>query len=226
MELYRFIKKTLRKFRSRHYFICDFSARKEYRDLIEKIRKSSPVWGSHQTIMFPDGFILKGGRDDSRMRLLGLPDDFKRASVLDIGCNIGAISIECKKRNAGKVVGIDKDQNLVDCAREIARIFNFDINYRVFDIRKDTLYENFDYVFLLNVFHHLKEEYKIKVLRNLDMITRKKLFFEASVKGDLISKTYLKTEDYISYLKGFTSFRRIHILGKSDFNRPVISCEK
>lgn len=226
MKLFRFIKKKLKRIKNN--FDISILPRKEnkYQKLVRKIKKSAPVWGSHQTIVFPDGFVLKGGRDESRVNLFNLPNDLGDVSILDIGCNIGAITIECKKRNASKVVGIDKDKNLIECAQEIANIFNLDIEYRLFDITKDIMSEKFDYVFFLNVFHHLKEEFKIKVLRNLDIITKQKLFFEASVTGDIISNTYLKTEDYISYLKGFTSFKNITLLGKSDFIRPIILCER
>src|SRR5436190_22034032 len=36
-----------------------------------------------------------------------LPADLHRASVLDVGCNAGFYCIEMKRRNAGRVLGID-----------------------------------------------------------------------------------------------------------------------
>ncbi len=38
-----------------------------------------------------------------------IPDDLGGKSVLDIGCNAGFYAMEMKRRNAGRVVGIDSD---------------------------------------------------------------------------------------------------------------------
>jgi tRNA (mo5U34)-methyltransferase len=38
-----------------------------------------------------------------------VPDDLEGRSVLDIGCNAGFYSFEMKRRNAGRVLGIDSD---------------------------------------------------------------------------------------------------------------------
>lgn len=219
------IKRKFRIFKNRKVFdLSDVPSK--YKTLAKKIMKSAPVWGSHQTIEFPDGFFLKGGRDRSRMDMFDLPLNLESNTVLDIGCNIGAITIECKKRNAKRVVGLDKDKNLVECAIEIAKIFGLEIEYRTFDIAKEEMYECFDYVFFLNVFHHLDERTKIRILHNADRITAKRLFFEASIKGDIVSETYLTVEDYFSYLRGFTTFTDVTLVGYSDFNRPIFICEK
>jgi len=122
--------------------------------------------------------------------------------------------------------GIDKDKNLIECAIEIARIFDLEIEYRTFDIKDEEISERFDYVFFLNVFHHLDEKNKIRALRNVDRITMKRLFFEAPIGGDIVSETYLTTEDYLSYFRGFTTFTNISLVGYSDFNRPILLCER
>lgn len=219
------IKRKLRISRNRK--VLDLSdVPLKYKSLAKKIIKSAPVWGNHQTIEFPDGFVLKGGRNQVRIDMFNLPLNLESYSVLDIGCNIGAIPIECKKRNAKRVVGLDKDKNLIECAIEIAKFFDFDIEYNALDVAKEEMSESFDYVFFLNVFHHLDEKSKINMLRNVDRITMKQLFFEAPIKGDIISKTYLTTEDYLSYFRGFTTFTNVIVIGYSDFNRPILLCER
>ena len=191
--------------------------------------QNSPIWGSHQTIEFPDGYTLKGGRDTStsRFEMFSLPDDLSGQSVLDIGCNIGSIAMECKKRNASRVLGLDYSPGLVDCASGLAKIFDLDIEYRLFNIANDSIDEEFDYVFLLNVFHHLDEQSRVSILRTLSRITKKKLLFEAPVADDIIAKTGVcfRTEDYLSYFKGFTDFKNIELVGYTDFKRPLIVCE-
>lgn len=189
---------------------------------------NSPIWGAHQSIDFPSGFILKGGRDQSRLGQFDLPRDLGGASVVDIGCNIGGIALECKKRNAARVVGLDRSPGLLDCAADLAKLWNLDIEYRQIDIARDVIAERFDYVFFLNVFHHLDEKGKIKALRTLDAITARQLFFEAPVFNDVIAgeAKWLTAEDYVSYLKGFTSFRSVEITGTTDFGRPLLTCRR
>ena len=204
------------------------AAPKKYRKLIRRINEESPIWGSHQTIKFPDGYVLKGGRDDSRFSKFGLSNDLKDITVLDIGCNIGALCLECKKRNASKVVGLDRNPKLVISAKEIASIFELDIEYSVFDMFTDRIDEKFDVVFFLNVFHHLSEHARIRALRMIDKLTIKHMFFEAPTENDSLAKKErcFNIEDYLSYLQGFTSFEKIEVLGQTEFERPLIKCSK
>ncbi len=225
--LKKVIKRIIPTFQNRQVFeLSDIPTK--YKKLVKKIMKASPIWGSHQTIKFPDGFILKGGRDQSRLGMFNLPTNLQSVSILDIGCNLGGLSIECKKRNAKRVLGLDKSKILIECANEISNIFKLEVEYRIFDIIQEEIIENFDYVFMLNVFHHLDEKGKIKILRNVDKITEKKFYFEAPIKGDCIAEEdrCMKIEDYLRYLKEFTTFNKIDVLGKSDFNRPIVICEK
>ncbi len=200
----------------------------QYRDLVKQIIAESPIWGAHQTIQFPDGFTIKGGRDESRLSQFGLPEDLSDSSVLDIGCNIGAVCIECKKRNAKSVSGLDKNPDLVKCAQGVAKVFDFDINYKPFDIMQDTIDQKYDIVFFLNVFHHLTEKGKIKALRTLDKITVKQMYFEAPTQKDVIAAQdkELELDDYLAYLKGFTTFKSIEYIGETDFDRPLIVCNR
>ncbi len=199
----------------------------KYKPLVKKIIVGSPIWGSHQTIKFPDGFILKGGRDESRLQQFNLPSDLAGSKVLDIGCNIGAISLECKKRDA-EVVGLDYKDNLIECAKEISTFFDFDIDYRVFNLKTDHIDEQFDYTFFLNIYHHLDEKNRLDVLRMIDSITIKKLFFEAPHEGDIVANTNkcFTTDDYLGYLKGFTTFNKVEVTGVTDFGRTLITCSR
>lgn len=199
-----------------------------YQPLVRKIMASSPIWGAHQTIDFPNGFVLKGGRDQSRVGQFNLPVDLSGCSVVDIGCNIGGIALECKKRNAARVVGLDLSKDLLGCAADLAKLWNLEIEFRQFNAAQDTLNDKFDYVFFLNVFHHLNDKGKIRALRTLDAITGKRLFFEAPASNDIVAgeAKWLTAEDYVGYFKGFTSFRSVEISGISDFGRPVLTCER
>lgn len=86
-----------------------------------------------------------------------LPDDLGGRSVLDIGCNAGFYSIEMKKRNAGRVVGIDMDEHYLRQAQFVAGRHGLDIEFRqlsVYDVAK--LGERFDLVLFMGVLYHLR----------------------------------------------------------------------
>ena len=58
-----------------------------------------------------------------------LPQDLSGASVLDLGCNAGFYSIEMKKRNATRVVGVDLDDRYLRQARFAAATLQLDIEF-------------------------------------------------------------------------------------------------
>ena len=50
---------------------------------------------------------MSGIRDmNHRFEVMGFPESFDGETVIDIGCSIGAICFEAKKRGAKRVVGI------------------------------------------------------------------------------------------------------------------------
>jgi tRNA (mo5U34)-methyltransferase len=86
-----------------------------------------------------------------------LPRDLSGRSVLDIGCNAGFYSIEMKRRNARRVVGIDHDERYLAQARFAADTLEMDIEFRkleVYDVAQ--LDERFDVVLFLGVLYHLR----------------------------------------------------------------------
>lgn len=86
-----------------------------------------------------------------------LPEDLQGRSVLDVGCNAGFYTMEMKRRNAGRVVGIDSDPHYLKQARFAAEHEGLDIEYRqmsVYDVPK--LKERFDLVIFMGVLYHLR----------------------------------------------------------------------
>lgn len=86
-----------------------------------------------------------------------LPDDLKGCSVLDIGCNAGFYALEMKRRNAGRVLGIDSDPRYLAQARFAVEQAGADIELRqmsVYDVAR--LGERFDLVIFMGVFYHLR----------------------------------------------------------------------
>ncbi len=78
-----------------------------------------------------------GQRDmEHRFSVMNLPNSFEGKTVIDIGCNIGIACIESKKRGAKRVVGIDYRDENIGIANEIAKEYNFDIEYYNFEVMK------------------------------------------------------------------------------------------
>jgi tRNA (mo5U34)-methyltransferase len=113
-----------------------------------------------------------------------IPQDLSGATVLDIGCNGGFYCIEMKRRGAARVVGVDVDDRYLNQARFAAETLGLDIEFAklsVYDI--DQLPGQYDYVFFLGVFYHLRYP-----LFALDKIVKKvapagKLVFQTMLRG-------------------------------------------
>lgn len=84
--------------------------------------------------------------------------DLSGAKVLDIGCGTGRYSIECLKRGAGHVVGIDFAPSMIEFSREIAQ--QMDVADKCEFICDDFLTypfdEPFDIVLALGFFDYIK----------------------------------------------------------------------
>jgi tRNA (mo5U34)-methyltransferase len=66
-----------------------------------------------------------------------IPPDLSGASVLDIGCNAGFYSLEMKRRNAARVLGLDSDDEYLAQARFAAEVSGLDVEFRklsVYDV--------------------------------------------------------------------------------------------
>lgn len=112
-----------------------------------------------------------------------LPEDLEGRSVLDIGCNAGFFCLEMKRRNAGRVVGIDSDPRYLRQARLAVEVAGEDVDLRqmsVYDLPE--LAERFDLVLFMGVFYHLRHP-----LLALDMIhahvARDLLLFQSLQRG-------------------------------------------
>ncbi|MBY5442524.1 TIGR04290 family methyltransferase [Rhizobium leguminosarum] len=86
-----------------------------------------------------------------------VPEDLNGCSVLDIGCNAGFYSLEMKRRNAGRVVGIDSDPHYLRQAEFAARETGEDIEFKLMSVYEvEKLRERFDLVLFMGVLYHLR----------------------------------------------------------------------
>jgi hypothetical protein len=84
-----------------------------------------------------DGEEIGGSRNTvERMDLMNIPENMTDLTVLDIGCNLGSICCESWKRGARMIMGLDYEEDYIDCARDLARHNGYNINYMVKDMTK------------------------------------------------------------------------------------------
>lgn len=105
----------------------------------------------------PDHFLGDYPAEKWRRFAHALPHDLAGKSVLDIGCNGGFYSIEMKRRGAGRVLGVDYDEDYLAQARFAASVTGVDIEFRqlsVYDV--GSLGERFDVVLFMGVLYHLR----------------------------------------------------------------------
>ncbi len=110
-----------------------------------------------------------------------VPMNLQGKSVLDIGCNAGFYAHEMKKRGAGRVLGIDSDEDYLRQARFAAEASGYDIDFRKMSVYQlDSIEETFDIVLFLGVFYHLRYP-----LYALDKVVKK-------VRGHLLFQTMIR----------------------------------
>ena len=112
-----------------------------------------------------------------------VPQNLAGKSVLDIGCNAGFYAMEMKKRGAGRVLGVDSDEEYLAQARFAADVSGLDIEFRrlsVYDVGQ--LGETFDLVLFMGVLYHLRHP-----LLALDLIhehvARDLMLFQSMQRG-------------------------------------------
>ena len=106
------------------------------------------------------------GRDmNHRYEVMKIPDRFDNCSVLDIGCNIGRICVDAKKRGAVRAIGIDHRNDVVDAMnrhfsqnRIDVSLYTFDINDGVDALKTLIGPDPFEYVFVLSIWSHVDQQ--------------------------------------------------------------------
>jgi len=85
--------------------------------------------------------------------------DLSGKRVLDIGCGTGRYSIECVRRGAAHVVGIDFAPSMIEFSREVAQQLNVadKCEFICADFLAYPFEESFDIVLALGVFDYIKE---------------------------------------------------------------------
>ncbi len=135
---------------------------------------------TYQKVSLPYG-LQTGGNDRSATADLIYPADMTGKTVFDLGCMYGFFGFEAERRGAKGCVGgeidpenLAKCQMLADCCGSIGE-------FRHFDIERDEIPSQFDYVLCLNVLHHLRNPFS--ALEKLIAATRDTLVLEVASFG-------------------------------------------
>ncbi|PYK31783.1 MAG: hypothetical protein DME57_02460 [Verrucomicrobia bacterium] len=140
---------------------------------IEKILQQENF--AYHRINLPFG-LHTPGRDRSRTRDLIFRESLTGKSVLDVGSALGYFCFEAEARGAARVLGVELDRERFRQSCLLKDIVGSEVEFLQRDILKEPLDEQFDYVCLLNVIHHLDEP--IRAIHQLAAIAREFLIIE------------------------------------------------
>lgn len=202
--------------------------------LLRKQITTLEVDGFYHTIQ-TDNVYLKGARDSKeREQVLDNINIGLGERILDVGCNLGLLSMYMDRRG-GNVVGIDLDQHVVKAAQMISNIEQGKAIFKNIDIDLISIDDNFDTVLLFSVLQHFDDlETTAKKISNLC----KRIIIELSlmesgmkpINGEwkLTSKwNFISQEELILFLEGlFPSFQFYKNHGSTDRGRFIVELRK
>ncbi len=144
--------------------------------------------------------------------------DYSGKTILELGCNMGLLSIHLlKESGAAKCIGIDQDKKILESAKLISEVFEVDplfkqINFdSAKDWESDFLSENIDIVFALNVLNWVND--KDRLLSFLSNFSE--IIFEGHDSTEVERKRFEQI--------GFTTIEEI---GYSERERIILRCRK
>jgi hypothetical protein len=131
-----------------------------------------------------------------------IEEDFKDASVLDLGCWGGQMMLEAKRLGAKEVQGIEIDRDAIKLGRELG------LNILRDDLENPFLWkslDNYDVILCLAILGNMKN--KIAVLTNASPLA-KVMYVEGHGKQYLFSRA-----DWMDLFLTYTSFKTIEYIG-------------
>lgn len=153
------------------------------------------------------------GRDmNHRYAVMGFPDRFQNQSLLDIGCNIGRICVDAKKRGASRAVGFDNRNDVIDAMNRYfsktgtdITLYTFNINDGVEALKSLIGPEMFDYVCALSIWSHVQQQ---RLWEIINTYCAKVCFFEDNYPSRVKSLDHLQ-----NLLRENLNFSSIEFLG-------------
>ncbi len=165
------------------------------------------------------GYHFPGERPwNERWERLKILSDYSGKTILELGCNMGLLSIHLlKEEGAAKCIGIDHDKKILESAKLISEVY--DINPQFIKINFDSaknwesdfLSENIDIVFALNVLNWVNDKDRL-----LSFLSN---FPEIIFEGHDTTEVERKRFEQIG-------FKTIEEIGYSERERIILRCRK
>ena len=156
---------------------------------------------------------MKGIRNmEYRYSIMRIPSSFKNKTVLDIGCNLGMVSMMALKRGAELCVGFDYKEETISVAKKYLnnkgykniKLITYDINNGVDKLISLIGDKKFDYVFALSIWKHVNKKNLYDII---NYFCKKDCWFEGHNKQ---TKEFFEPE-----LSKNLKFNKIKFLGYS-----------
>ena len=113
-----------------------------------------------------------------------VPQDLRGASVLDVGSNAGYFSIQMKRRNAGRVLGLEPLDEYLRQAKWCRDVWGLDIEYQQVNAEDlDRIAgQQFDLVVFTGILYHLK--HPLLALERVGRLCRDAVLIETEVLAE------------------------------------------
>ena len=147
-------------------------------------------------------------------------DDFKGATAIDLGCNMGQMSFQAEKWGAD-VIGVEFDSNAIANALEIKEKIGSNVNFVVDDLDSNFFWNSIpkiDVVMFLAVIDTIELNNRYGILSKACAKTNKVMYFEGHGKAP-ISK-------YMKNIVDYTDFSQIIYKGNTPTKRPFFRCTR
>lgn len=147
-------------------------------------------------------------------------EDFKNATAIDFGCNMGQMSFQAEKWGAD-VIGIEYDATAITNALEIKEKLNSNVNFVLDDLDSNFLWNSLpsiDVSMFLAIIDTIELENRYGILSKICAKTNKVMYFEGH--GKQPASKYLKN------IVDYTDFSEIVFKGHTPTNRPFFRCTR
>lgn len=148
-------------------------------------------------------------------------NDFKDATVIDLGCNMGQMAFQAEKWGARMVIGVEFDAAAVNNANEIKEKLNSNVTFVVDDLDSNFLWNSLptiDVVMFLAVIDTHELENRYGILSKACAKTGKVMYFEGHGKQP--------PSRYLQNIIEYTDFSQIVYKGSTPVNRPFFRCTR
>lgn len=185
--------------------------------IAQKSNASSPALPLAYYAIDFEGYHFPGERPwNERWNRLKNISDYSGKTILELGCNMGLLSINLiKEAGAAKCIGVDHDKKILESAKLISEVFEVDPEFKRVnfdsskDWERDLLSYNIDVVFALNVLNWVNDKERL-----LSFLAKaKEVIFEGHDPLEVEKARFVKI--------GFTNIEEI---GYSERERIILRC--